>query len=142
MLAWALLELGRAAEARPLVDRTFATAASAGLRPILTESLCVRARLATQEEHWQEAESALEEALTLARTMPSPYAEARALYVYGLLQRRRGKPGQARERLTAALAILHRLGERLYAQQVERALADLEGAGDEALRVTKSQRAT
>jgi hypothetical protein len=33
---------------------------------------------------------------------------------------------QAREKYQAGLAILHRLGERLYAEHIERALAELD----------------
>ena len=57
--------------------------------------------------------------------MHTPYEEAKTLYCYGLFHRARGEPGQARERLEEALAILGGLSERLYAGQVERALAQL-----------------
>jgi hypothetical protein len=57
--------------------------------------------------------------------MPYPYAEAKALYVYGLIRAARGEPDRARARYDAAMAILARLGERLYAEHVERAQAAL-----------------
>ncbi len=68
---------------------------------------------------------ALDEALALARAMPYPYAEAKALYVYGLLHATRGEQRQARARLEEALALLARLGERMYAERAEQALAAL-----------------
>jgi len=94
------------------------------VRPALADALRVQALLCLQQHRWDEAQAALEEAIALCRAMPYPYAEAKALYVYGLLHQAKGEPTQARERLEAALAILNRLGERLYAEQVEQALAE------------------
>ena len=56
--------------------------------------------------------------------MPQPYAEAQALWVYGQVHEARGEPDLARERYGAALAILNPLGERLYAESIERALVE------------------
>lgn len=58
-----------------------------------------------------------------ARAMPYPYAEARALYIYGQLHQARGEREAASARYAAALTILNRLGERLLAAQIERTLA-------------------
>lgn len=85
----------------------------------------MKALLLLQSSHWQAAQETLEEALTLAQAMPAPYAEAKALYVYGRLHQAQGEPEQAREHWEAALAILNRLGERLYAEQIEQTLAGL-----------------
>ena len=93
------------------------------MRPVLAAALCVQARLRISQQRWQEAQGALEESLVLCRTMPFPYAEAKALYVYGQLYKAKGEPEEAREQLEAALAILNRLGERLYAERVERTLS-------------------
>lgn len=76
---------------------------------------------------WTEAVAALDEALTLAHRLPYPYAEAKALYVYGQLHVAKGEAEQARSRFEAALAILNRLGERLYAGRVVGELASLAG---------------
>jgi hypothetical protein len=58
-----------------------------------------------------------------ARSQPlDPYAEAKTPYVYGQLHAAMGEPDLARERFAAALAILNRLGERLYAEHIERAI--------------------
>lgn len=91
----------------------------------LPDALYVQALLHIRQRRWGEALAALEEALARCRAMPYPYAEAKALYIYGLLHQAKGEPEQARERLEAALASLNYLGERLYAEQVERALAQL-----------------
>jgi len=56
-----------------------------------------QARLALQRGAYEQVECALEDALTLSRAMPYPYAEAKALYVYGLLHMQKGEPEQACE---------------------------------------------
>src|SRR5262249_24921538 len=91
----------------------------------LVEALRLHALLETRQQSWQEAESTLEEALALARAKSYPYAEAKALYVYGQLDASRGEPEQARQHFEQALAICARLGERLYAEHIERALLEL-----------------
>jgi hypothetical protein len=59
--------------------------------------------------------------------MPYPWAEAKAIFVGGSLRVAQGEWDRAREWFESALGILGRLGERLYAEQVERALAALPG---------------
>lgn len=88
----------------------------------LVDLLRVQALLLGQQQRWQEAQTAVEEGLALARSMPYPYAEAKALYVSGLVQVQQGKTQPARERLEAALALCVKLGERLYARQINRVL--------------------
>jgi hypothetical protein len=68
----------------------------------------------------------LEEALALTQARQTPYEEAQTLYLSGLLHLQQGETQLARERLEAALAICTKLGERLYAEQIERRLAELE----------------
>jgi hypothetical protein len=75
------------------------------------DALRVQAMVATRQHHWSEAEQALEEGLTLARSMPYPYAEGRLLHVYGLMHVHKGEPELARERLEAALAIFRGLAK-------------------------------
>jgi hypothetical protein len=93
------------------------------MRPALVDALRVQAMLQIRQQHWREAQVALEEAMMLCRAMSYPYAEAKVLYVYGLLHQAEGEPGTAGERMQAALTLLNRLGERLYAEHVGRALA-------------------
>ena len=121
--AWAALLLGEQGQAEALLEQ--ALAQTRQVRLFLPDVLRIQALLCIGQERWEEAQAALEEALSLCQAMPYPYAEAKALYVYGLLHQAKGEPELARERLEAALAILHRLGERLYAEQVERTLAHL-----------------
>jgi len=85
----------------------------------------VEAVIALAERRWDDALQALESLLALTREMPYPYAEAKALSVYGQLHRERGEPETARKRFAQALAIFNRLGERFYAERIERDLAAL-----------------
>jgi hypothetical protein len=121
-LAWEALLLGDEGQAEALAIQGLVFARQ--MRFILPDALRIQALVYLQQARWAETEAALEEALILCRTMPYPWAEAKALYVSGLLHRAKGEQEAAREQLEAALAILNRLGERLYAEQVERALAE------------------
>jgi tetratricopeptide (TPR) repeat protein len=123
LLAWEALLLGEEGQAGALAVQGLALARQ--MRFILPDALRIQALVHLQQERWEEAEALLEEALDLCDAMPYPYAEAKALYVYGLLHKAKDELEQARGRLQAALAILNRLGERLYATQVEQALAAL-----------------
>jgi tetratricopeptide (TPR) repeat protein len=124
-LAWAYLELGEDAQAQQMLEQVIASATQQRLRPVLVGALLVQARLAARGKRWEEVERVLEETLALARDMPSPYAEAKALYTAGLIAWQQGKTAQAREHYGAALRILNCLGERLYAEQTKQALAQL-----------------
>ncbi len=130
LLAQAYLDLDDVGQASALAASSVARATAANLRLVLADALRVQASVALRQRRWQDAVDALERALSLSRAMPYPYAEARALYVYGLMHQQKGEPEQARERLAAALTILNRLGEQLYAKHVERALVEVECPGE------------
>jgi tetratricopeptide (TPR) repeat protein len=122
LLAWAALLLGKESQAEALAHQAVVQAQQ--MRSLLPDALRLQGLVHIKRQRWDEAREVLEEALVLCQAMPYPYAEAKALYVYGLLHHANGEPIQARVRLEAALEILNRLGERLYAEQVERALAE------------------
>src|SRR5262249_1702452 len=122
-LAWANWDMREQALAEAQVSEAIGRAQASDLRIALVDALRIRALLHLQQQRWDEAQAALEEAVTLSRAMPYPYAEAKALYVYGLLHQARGEQEQARKRWQAALEILGLLGERLYAEPLERTLA-------------------
>jgi tetratricopeptide (TPR) repeat protein len=124
-LAQAYLELGETSRASELIGQAveFVRATSDVLS--LAEVLWVQALVATRQEHWEEAESALEESLRLTRSLPYPYLEARTLQVFSRLHLQREDPRQAREKLEAALAIFRRLGARKDVEQAECDLASL-----------------
>ncbi|HEV2235038.1 MAG TPA: AAA family ATPase, partial [Ktedonobacterales bacterium] len=123
LLAWAAVDLGdEAAAAAALADAT-ARATAARMRPTLINVERVSARLAVLRGHTDQAAPPLERALASARELRCPYAEAKVLYDWGSLGARLGDTEHARQRLAASLALLGRLGERLYAEQAEGALA-------------------
>jgi tetratricopeptide (TPR) repeat protein len=124
---WAQLALGKQEEVQQVLSRGEAYLRARGDRLRLVDVLRVRALLETRQEQWQEAERTLEEALSLTRSMSYPYAEAKVLSVAGQRAARLGQPAQARELWEAALTICARLGERLYADRIEAARAQLEG---------------
>jgi tetratricopeptide (TPR) repeat protein/transcriptional regulator with XRE-family HTH domain len=125
LLAWAHLALGNIEEAVAMIEQSISRASAMNLRLALVDALRVQAMLATHQGRWPEAEAASEQALSLAREMRYPYAEVKVLYDSGLMSVQQGKPAQAREQFEAARAICGRLGERLYAEHVEQALAHL-----------------
>jgi class 3 adenylate cyclase/tetratricopeptide (TPR) repeat protein len=129
LLAWADHALGRRAEAHAELDDALDRARTHNLRPSLARGLVLRAQLAREQSRWSQAADALDESIALCRAMPYPYAEAKALYAYGQLYAAKGELEQARERYQAAQAILNQLGERLYTEHVERALAELGPSG-------------
>jgi tetratricopeptide (TPR) repeat protein len=125
VLAWAHLELGETSEADELVRQIVGYTRGAGELFLLAEVSWLQALVAMQQAHWEEAEYALEEGLSLSRSIPFPYEEARSLQAYGLMHQQKGEPGSARERLEAALAIFRRLGARKDLERTQQVLATL-----------------
>jgi tetratricopeptide (TPR) repeat protein len=124
-LAWAYLEMGDVAAADELVGQAVKRARGEGYGFALVEAQRVQATVAIRQGRWEEAERALEEGLTLARSMPCPYAEARLLHVDGRMHLQRGESGPARAPLDAALAIFQRLGARKDAERADGTLTTL-----------------
>jgi transcriptional regulator with XRE-family HTH domain len=125
VLAWADLDLRRGDEARDEIEACEAYARAHELRLFLPDILRVRALIALADSHWQEAEEALNGARSLARDIPLPWAELKALWVFGQLEAAHGDSVEARERFKEALAICDHLGEGLYRPHIERALIAL-----------------
>jgi len=78
-----------------------------------------------QEGKSPEAERAFQEAVTLAKPMPYPYGEARALYEWGRMLAEQRELKQARPRLEEALTVFQRLGAQPYIEWTEQALVQL-----------------
>jgi class 3 adenylate cyclase/tetratricopeptide (TPR) repeat protein len=125
LLIWALLDLDEVEAAENLAMQTVARLRTHHDQLNLVDALRMEAAVGIRQGRWDEAEAVLEEALVIARAMPYPYAEAKALAVYGDLLVARGQPAQAHDHYEAALAILHPLGEVPYTERIERALADM-----------------
>ncbi|HEX6777946.1 MAG TPA: hypothetical protein VF099_07065, partial [Ktedonobacterales bacterium] len=74
---------------------------------------------------WAEAEERLEEALAQARAVGAPYREAKLLFTAGQVAARQGERARSAAHLRAAQTILTELGERLYAEQIDRLLPQI-----------------
>jgi len=125
VLAWAYLELDVEDQAEETALRAVEEATTLGRRIELVHALRVLGMLRRYQGRWDEGQRVFEEAVHLARSMPYPYAEARALYEWGLLRLQKGDPQQGQERLEEALAIFQRLGARPHIERAEQALAKL-----------------
>jgi hypothetical protein len=77
-----------------------------------------------RQHRWQEAECAFEEAVSVARSVRYPYAEARALYEWGLMYVSRMEPDQGRNQLEKAARIFRGLGSRPYSGLIQKAMTD------------------
>ena len=118
ILAWALLEAGDESRAGALIGETVARGRAAGERLALVDALRVQGMVLTRLQQKDEAAAALEEGLTLARSLPSPYAEARILEQLG--------------RREEALAIFQRLGAQKDIERMAQELAALDRPADAA----------
>jgi tetratricopeptide (TPR) repeat protein/transcriptional regulator with XRE-family HTH domain len=126
LLAWAELESGDVPQAQARLEGLIAIARQERMRPILVDALRVQALAWSRQDRWAEAEAVLEEALGICRSMRSPYAEAKTLYVSGLVFQQKKELAPARQGFQATLTILEHLGEGLYARHVEQLLGQEE----------------
>jgi tetratricopeptide (TPR) repeat protein/transcriptional regulator with XRE-family HTH domain len=124
-LAWACIELGDERQAEALLERAVTQAEAQHYYLALLDVLRVRGLLCIKQQRWQEGREVLHQALILARSMPHPYAEAKVRYTSGCLEAACGDPSAARQQFTTGLAICNHLGERLYAECIERELSAL-----------------
>jgi transcriptional regulator with XRE-family HTH domain/tetratricopeptide (TPR) repeat protein len=123
LLPWTYLECGEVERAVELLESAINDARAQRMRVRLADTLRVEAQVRLRQGRYDEAMQALDEALSYAREIPYPYAEAKTLWVYGHLETARGDPKAARARFEQALAICERLGEGLYRPYIKRALA-------------------
>jgi tetratricopeptide (TPR) repeat protein len=125
LLGWAHLEMHDLRRAEVVTAEALDRCRREAHQLALLDALRVKALLDMRLRRWDVAATALEEALDIARLMPYPYSEAKTLSVYGQLLATKSEWNAAHEAFHSALTILQRLGERPYAQQVERALKAL-----------------
>jgi tetratricopeptide (TPR) repeat protein len=125
IVARAHLESGNVDRAAQLIETLLQRVRGQKARLALTDALLVQGLILSTQQRWKEAEGALTEATSLARSMPYPLGEASALYEWGRMNAARGEPQLAREHLEAALAIFQRLSARPYAERTELALREL-----------------
>lgn len=127
-LAWAHLELGAVDQADEIVAGALDVAHLRRNKPLLPEALRVLGMVRARQGRWDEAQTAFQESISLARSLPYPYVEARALVEYGITQVHHGELEQAREPLGAAMAIFRRLGAKKDVERTEQVLRELEVA--------------
>jgi transcriptional regulator with XRE-family HTH domain len=125
LLPWAHLEMGEVERAAALIEPVVADARAQGMRVRLADALRILALVQLRRDQHAAAAEALDEACAQARSIPYPWAEVKALSVYGQLHVAAGEPEQAREKYQAALMICDRLGEGLYRPHIERDLRRL-----------------
>ena len=68
---------------------------STDCRAPLVEGLRAQALIAIGQARWSESRRVLDEGLALVRARPSPYMEAKLLYIYGLVEQQAKQPKQA-----------------------------------------------
>jgi predicted ATPase/Tfp pilus assembly protein PilF len=123
VLAWAYLELGDTNRAEEVVLKATARAAVTCSPLTLLHWHRLRGLVLTQRERWEQAERAFAEAVSMARDLPYPYAEACILSEWGRSHVRRGEFARAQERCEEALFIFRPLGAHPYIERTEQALA-------------------
>lgn len=137
VLAEAYAKTGNAARAEEVVHLALVRARRMQNRVDGVEALRVRGKILSVGGRRKEATAALEQALSWARSMPYPYAEAKLWYEYAMLHVREGDPGRARKLLSEALEIFDRLGARKDVEETGRTLRKLgrasRGSGKEPL---------
>jgi tetratricopeptide (TPR) repeat protein len=125
-LAWAYLDLGDLNQADSLIQDAISYAANGTQRLVLVEALRIKGMTAIRQRQWSEAETALDEALTLSQAMQYPYAEAKIRYTVGVLHLEYQELKPAFMNLRVARDICRRLGERLYRRRIAQRLATFE----------------
>ena len=123
-LACAYLDLGDEKRAEDAVLEGIERARAQGHNLALVELLRVRGMVLARRRSWDEAERAFEEAVSLARSLRYRYAEARALYEWGLMYVSRMDTERGRDKLEKATGIFRGLRSRPYSDLVQKAMAD------------------
>jgi tetratricopeptide (TPR) repeat protein len=123
-LAWARLELGDADRAEEAALGGVALARTQDHNLALVDLLRVLGMTMSRRRRWGGAQRAFEEAVSVARAIGYRYAEARALYEWGLADAGGPKGRQARYRLEESARIFQVLGSLPYAELAQKALAE------------------
>jgi hypothetical protein len=109
VLAEAYADMDDVAKAEEAVDIALTRAGMMNNRVDGLDASRVRAKILDLQGRREVATAALDEALSLTRSMPYPYAETKLSREYGMLHLRAGEPARAGEPLRAALEIFRRL---------------------------------
>jgi tetratricopeptide (TPR) repeat protein len=130
--AWGYLETGDVDQAAATIERCIVLTNKQKTRLDLCEAWIVQGRIRSRQKCFGEAEDSFREALSLARSMPCPFAEGRVLYEWGQTLLARGKQREARELLEQALPIFQGLGAKPFLDQVRRTLHKLRATESDA----------
>jgi tetratricopeptide (TPR) repeat protein len=124
--------LARAYRALEELDRALEVAQGAvqqirvqGEGLLLIDALLVQGMVLIDLRRWEEANGSLDEALSLARRISYPLAEARILVELGRMHRERCEAAAAQGACEEALAIFRRLGAKKDVEDAEQMLAEL-----------------
>ena len=123
--AEALILVGRAAEAEPLVDLLESRGAALDRPWAIAVGARCRALMLAADGDLAGAEDALGRARVAHQRLPMPIEHARTLLALGRVRRRANRRSVARHSLTDALDILERVGSPLWADQARAELGAL-----------------
>lgn len=116
------LALGNVALGRATAWQSMERARALNDRTLMADGLWVQTLTAIQAEDWQAAETAIEEALSLTRSIGYRYNEGRALHCAGTMHARRGEAEAAQRAWTQAVEIFRALGAQADVSSTEEAL--------------------
>lgn len=122
LLASTRLEVGDLKGAEEAITKAVAEATRQRVPVGLVDALRIQGAIAGRRGAWEEAGSRLGRAIQLAHDITYPWAEARALYEFGLVFARKGEHDRAREHLEAASAIFATLGAEPYRIRADQAI--------------------
>ena len=122
-----LLELGRSAEAKRLVDAWEADAVCVGRDWVLAHVARCRGLLAASEGDADHAATLLEGAVEQHEAVGDPYGRARALLALGSARRRLRQKRSAREAIGAALAGFEELDAQIWVAKARTELGKIGG---------------
>jgi tetratricopeptide (TPR) repeat protein len=105
-LAWSYLELGDIAQAGHVAAAAIRRARVQHDRLTLVDALRVQAMVAGRQGRRDEAVTALEEGLSLTRSISYPYGEGRLLHLYGAMDVQQGEPEAEREKLVPEVGVV------------------------------------
>lgn len=120
------LELGEEDKAEAIAWQTLGESMALGSPTRVGEALIVKGMVLARKRRWEQAEETLEEAVALHRRLGFVWPEANTLAAWAEMYARKGDIERARSRWDEALALFRRLGARLWIQQAEKALEELE----------------
>jgi tetratricopeptide (TPR) repeat protein len=123
--ARACLETGDLERAEALLTDHMVWVEQTGKRQGKVEGLRVRGILAARRGQWEDAARDFAEALTVARQMSMPYAQARILDAWGTMHDSRGESVRACTLLLESLTLFSRLGAQKDIERVNGHLVQL-----------------